>query len=112
MSQIKWEKPADWRERYVSEARSSLERLAEQNGSILVHLFESEKEFTVDSSKVLSLLMKCVCGSKELSSCTCPSSLYQDQKGVFHFVTHSLVFEMDAQGEVKNRAIAEAVSVN
>ena len=103
-----WEKPDGWFHLHLGEARSSLEFLVDSNGSVLIHLYGSEEELTVNAGKVLARLKKCICSSKELRNCTCDSLVYQDREGVYHFMTHSLLIAMDARGEEVTQSVVEA----
>lgn len=103
--------PADWFHLHVGEAKSILELLVVANGSVLVHSFGSDDELTVDAGKMLSVLRRCVCESRDRKDCTCYSSFYQDREGAYHFVTHSLLILMEAQGEANVLAVTEAGDV-
>lgn len=103
-----FEVPTGWSHLYVGEARKDLKFLVKRGGLVLVHSHDLDEKSTVDAGKVLSALKKCVCGSKELKSCTCDSFIYQDREGVYHFVTHSLLITMEAQGEENDLAVIES----
>lgn len=98
------EVPKGWFHFHVGEARRDLELLVKGGGTVVVHFSEGEK--TVLASEVLSDLAKCICESKDLKSCTCASFLYQDGKGVYHFLTHCLLVTMKAQGIAADRAVS------